>query len=76
MSGGYVDISNLRERGVAAGTAKRLLGYLREHRLSLILALLALVLVASLNLVTPWITRIVIDEYLPAKLERADEFLP
>ena len=65
MRGGYVDTSNLRERGVATGTAKRLLGYLREHRLSLIGALLALLVVASLNLVTPWITKIVIDEYLP-----------
>jgi len=65
MRGGYVDISNLRERGVATGTARRLLGYLREHRPSLIGALLALLVVASLNLVTPWITRIVIDDYLP-----------
>ena len=65
MRGGYVDISNLRERGAAAGAAKRLLGYLREHRLSLIFALLALVVVASLNMVAPWITKVVIDEYLP-----------
>ena len=65
MRGGYVDISNLRERGVAIGTARRLLGYLREHRLSLIGALLALLVVASLNLVAPWITKIVIDDYLP-----------
>ena len=65
MRGGYVDISNLRERGVATGTARRLLGYLREHRLSLIGALLALIVVASLNLVAPWITKIVIDDYLP-----------
>jgi subfamily B ATP-binding cassette protein MsbA len=50
---------------VATGTARRLLGYLREHRPSLIGALLALLVVASLNLVTPWITRIVIDDYLP-----------
>lgn len=65
MRGGYVDISNLRERGVAIGTARRLLGYLREHRRSLIGALLALLVVASLNLVAPWITKIVIDDYLP-----------
>ncbi len=65
MRGGYVDISNLRERGVAIGTARHLLGYLREHRRSLIGALLALLVVASLNLVAPWITKIVIDDYLP-----------
>ncbi len=67
MRGGYVDVSNLRDPGVAAGTAKRLLAYLREHRLSLIVALLALVVVASLNMVAPWVTKIVVDEYLPSE---------
>ena len=66
MRGGYVDVSNLGESGVAMGTARRLLAYLREHRASLVLALLSLVLVASLNLVAPWVTKIVIDDYLVA----------
>ncbi|MDP6507945.1 MAG: ABC transporter ATP-binding protein [Chloroflexota bacterium] len=60
----YVDISNLSEPGVALGTARRLLAYLRDHRLSLAGAMFSMVLVASLNLVAPWVTKIVIDDHV------------
>ena len=63
--GAYVDISNLRSPGVAIGAAGRLLNYLREHRGNLVDALAALVIVAPLNVVTPWVTKIVVDDYLP-----------
>lgn len=60
-----MDISNLRAPGVAMGAAGRLLSYLREHRGNLVIALAALVVVAALNVVTPWVTKIVVDDYLP-----------
>lgn len=63
--GAYVDVSNLRTPGAAMGAAGRLLNYLREHRSDLVLALAALIVVAALNVVTPWVTKIVVDDYLP-----------
>ncbi len=60
----YVDISNLSDPGVALGTAQRLLGYLRDHRMSLAGAIVSMVLVASLNLLAPWVTKIVIDDHV------------
>ena len=60
-----MDISNLRSPGVAIGAAGRLLNYLREHRGNLVVALAALIIVATLNVVTPWVTKIVVDDYLP-----------
>lgn len=45
---------------------RRLLGYLRPHWREVTLALLVLMLGAGLSVVGPWITRLVIDEAIPA----------
>ncbi len=45
---------------------RRLLGYLKPHRKTVVLATFVLVLVSALELVGPWLTKIAIDTHLPA----------
>ncbi len=59
----YVDTSNLG-RAAVAGTARRFAGYLRPHARTIGLAFLALGAAALLNVVPPFATKIVVDDFL------------
>lgn len=43
----------------------RLLGYLKPHRPAVAVAIVTLFLVAGLELVGPWLTKLALDEYIP-----------
>jgi ATP-binding cassette subfamily B protein len=62
-------------RAYDARLMRRLLRYLRPYWRQVALALLVLLLGAGLSIVGPWITRLVIDEAIPARDERLVGFL-
>ena len=59
----HVDTSNLSGRAVA-GTLRRFLKYVRPHRRKVALAFGALSIAALVNLVPPWMTKIVVDDFI------------
>ena len=62
----HVDTSNLSGRAVA-GTLRRFLKYVRPHRRKVALAFGALSIAALVNLVPPWMTKIVVDDFIDEK---------
>ena len=62
----HVDTSNLSGRAVA-GTLRRFLKYVRPHRKKVGLAFGALSVAALVNVVPPWMTKIVVDDFITQK---------
>ena len=59
----YVDTSNL-SRTAVTGTLRRFLRYVKSHRRNVGIAFVTLSLAALLNLIPPWATKIVVDDFI------------
>ncbi len=59
----YVDTSNL-SRNAVAGTLRRFLRYIKPHRRNVGIAFITLSIAALLNLIPPWATKIVVDDFI------------
>src|SRR5215471_9997434 len=54
---------------------KRLLGYLRPYKWTVVVALIAIILKAAADVVGPYLTKVAIDKYLTAAPDKSHSFL-